>query len=103
MRKLTSLKFFADDNHCKAKAMSEFIAMEARFDSLDECCRIKFPQGVSDCCKAGEGDCVLSGKSRFIPVSIFFQQKIPEYNCVSSILLPRMFAELARPNLLHQR
>ena len=66
---LMSLKFYAVDDHCGAKAMSEFRAMEERFDSLDECCRKKFPQSVSDCCEAGDNGCSLSGSLKFIPVS----------------------------------
>ena len=65
------LKFYAVHDHCGTKAMSEFRAMEERFDSLDDCCRVKFPQSVSDCCKAGDGGCSLSGNIKYIPVRLF--------------------------------
>ena len=67
------LKFYAVDDHCGTKARSEFRAMEERFDSLDDCCRVKFPQSVSDCCETGDGDCSLSGSMKYIPVSSFSQ------------------------------
>lgn len=65
-----TLKFYAiNGRHCSSKAMSAFRAMEERFDSLDDCCRTKFPQNVSNCCQDGDGDCSLSGNIKFIPVS----------------------------------
>jgi hypothetical protein len=71
--KNSSLKFYAVDDHCDAKDMSQFRLSEERFESLDECCRAKFPQSISDCCEAGnENDglgCSLSGYVKFIPVS----------------------------------
>ena len=70
-RALKVLKFYPVDGHCEAKALSEFRVMEDRFDSLDDCCRVKFPHGVSDCCETGEDNCILSGNIKFIPVSIF--------------------------------
>ena len=66
-----ALKYYADIGHCNTKATSMFRALEDRFDSLDECCRAKFPQSVSDCCEAGDG-CSLSGNLKFIPVSPSF-------------------------------
>ena len=63
------LKFYAVEDHCEAKALREFRVTEDRFDSLDDCCHISFPQGISDCCEAGDDDCVLSGDIKFIPVS----------------------------------
>lgn len=71
-----SLKFYAVDDHCGSKAMSEFRALEERFDSLDDCCRIKFPLSVSDCCEAGEDGCLRSGHLKFIPVSTFLPRQI---------------------------
>lgn len=65
-----SAKFYAAGNHCDSKAMSEFQAMEERFDSLDDCCRAKFSQRVSDCCESHGDGCSLSGKLKFIPVSV---------------------------------
>ena len=70
-RKLMTPKFYVIDGHCDSKSMSEFRAMEERFDSLDDCCRTKFPQNISDCCKAGGNNCILSGNLKFIPVSTF--------------------------------
>jgi hypothetical protein len=64
------VKFYAAGNHCDSKALSEFQAMEKRFDSLDDCCRAKFPQRVSDCCESHSDGCSLSGEMKFIPVSV---------------------------------
>lgn len=64
-----SLKYYANDNHCDVKAISEFRAMEERFNSLEDCCRAKFPQNISDCCEAADNGCSLSGNHKFIPVS----------------------------------
>ena len=68
-----ALKYYADDKHCGAKAKSTFRALEERFDSLDECCRAKFPLHISDCCEAGGNGCALSGNIKFIPVSNFYR------------------------------
>ena len=65
-------KFYAMNSHCGSKAMSEFRAMEERFDSLDDCCRAKFPHDISNCCKDGGDDCSLSGNLKFIPVRASF-------------------------------
>ena len=70
-QELMSLKYYANDNHCDVKAISEFRAMEERFDSLDDCCQAKFPQNISDCCEAAENGCLLSGNYKFIPVSTY--------------------------------
>lgn len=76
-RQLMSLKFFAVGDHCEQKALSQFKAIEDRFDSLDDCCRAKFAQNLSECCEAWDSGCALSGKLKFIPVrcwqSIIFQ------------------------------
>ena len=66
-----TLKFYGAEDHCEAKAMSKFRAMEERFDSHESCCRVKFPHNVFGCCKARDGGCSLSGKVKFIPVSAF--------------------------------
>ena len=99
------LKFYAVDDHCGTKAMSEFRAMEERFDSLDDCCRVKFPQSVSDCCETGDGGCSLSGSMKYIPVSSF----LPVFMYLSNKITPEKIIitidklkEMARPNLLHQ-
>ena len=68
-RDLMALKYYADDKQCGTKAMSVFRALEDRFDSLDECCRAKFPLAISDCCEAGDGGCALTGSFKYIPVS----------------------------------
>ena len=67
-RHLQSLMFFAIGDHCEQKALSQFKAMEERFESLDDCCRAKFAQSLSECCDAGDGDCALSGKLELVPV-----------------------------------
>jgi hypothetical protein len=64
-----SLKYYALNDHCGSKPISKFVASEEQFDSIDECCRAKFPQSVSDCCEAGS--CTLSGNLKFIPVSYY--------------------------------
>ena len=63
-----SIKFYSTSDGCDHKALSKFRALEERFDSLDDCCRIKFLENVSDCCDNG-GGCTLSGTLKFIPVS----------------------------------
>ena len=69
-RNLMTLKFYGAEDRCEAKAMSKFRAMEERFDSLESCCRVKFPQNLSDCCATRDDGCSLSGKVKFIPVSV---------------------------------
>ena len=69
-RHLMELRYYADVDHCETKSLSKFQAMEDRFVSLDDCCRAKFPQNISDCCEAGGNGCNLSGNLKFIPVSI---------------------------------
>ena len=86
-RDLMLLKFYALDNYCAAKAMSEFRATEERFGSLDECCRSKFPQSVSDCCEAGDNGCSLSGIFKFIPVSISSVCLIPILMLADKVIL----------------
>lgn len=106
-----SLKFYAVENHCDSKAMSKFRAMEERFDSLDECCRAKFPQSIADCCSVREGECSLSGNLKFIPVSIFLSPLeidiLAPHTCINIADTTPVFVltsvELARSNLLHQR
>jgi len=67
-RNLETLKFFAASGHCSKKPLSEFSIWEERFDSLNDCCRTKFPETLSDCCDAKDlGSCVLSGNLRYIP------------------------------------
>ena len=103
-----SLKFYAVDDHCGSKAMSEFRALEERFDSLDDCCRIKFPLSVSDCCDAGEDGCLRSGHLKFIPVSTFLPRQIyfamfATFNCFADYIwfFFLLFKEMARSSVLH--
>lgn len=67
-RLLTSLKFFASVDGCNEKPLAHFRAWEERFDSLNDCCLAKFPENVSDCCSTNAG-CILSGNTKYIPVS----------------------------------
>jgi hypothetical protein len=62
-----TLNFFANGDHSDKKALSQFWSFEERlFDSLDNCCREKFPQNTSECCEAGGSCCPLSGNLKFI-------------------------------------
>ena len=102
-RALMELKFYAVEDHCEARTLSEFRVMEEHFDSLDDCCRSNFPQSISDCCEAGDDDCVLSGDTKFIPVSTVSKKNssfsLHIYLNASSI---PFCEEMARPNMLHQ-
>ena len=64
-----TLKYYAADDHCEQKALSQFRALEERFETLEDCCRAKFQSNVSECCAAGDSECSLSGNLKFIPVS----------------------------------
>ena len=96
-----SLKYYANDNHCDVKAISEFRAMEERFDSLDDCCQAKFPQNISDCCEAAENGCLLSGNYKFIPVSTYGICHL-KFASPDLILTTNFLVELERSNLLQK-
>ena len=103
--KLMMPKFYAINGHCGSKAMSEFRAMEERFDSLDDCCRAKFPHDISNCCKDGGDDCSLSGNLKFIPVrASFLKLSGTSSFCVAHkrFFLSPFETELARSSMLRQ-
>ena len=66
-RQLSEKKFFSTADRCKKKSLSQFRAMEERFESEYDCCREKFPQNLSNCCKIGDG-CDNSINLMYIPV-----------------------------------
>ena len=71
-RHLMTNKFFAiaESGRCNRKPLSQFRSWEDRFDSIDDCCRTRFPESFSECCSATDvGSCVLSGNLKYIPVS----------------------------------
>ena len=100
-RELMSLKYYANDNICDVKAISEFRAMEERFNSLEDCCRAKFPQNISDCCEAVDNGCSLSGNHKFIPVSTSGICN-PKFAIPDLMLATDFFLDLDGSNLLHQ-
>lgn len=57
-----------DKSLCDQKVVTEFEFWDTqKYLTKDECCRDKYPNDISGCCKAGKGECSLSGHSVYLP------------------------------------
>lgn len=56
------------DSRCDQKVVTEFEFWDTqKFLSKQDCCIDRFPNDINSCCKAGLGECSLSGHLVYLP------------------------------------
>jgi hypothetical protein len=56
------------ESTCDQKVVTEFEFWDMqKYLTKDDCCKDKFPNDISGCCKTRQGECSLSGHSVYLP------------------------------------